>query len=88
MSGVRKKLALDQREAAEILGVGINAFHRYETRSPSEAARRGQQWHGLDHDASDVVGLSPGNRGTVATVQVGCALPADLPTSCRQGGQP
>jgi len=28
---VRKKLALDQREAAEIFGGGINAFSRYET---------------------------------------------------------
>lgn len=27
---VRKKLALDQREAAEIFGGGINAFSRYE----------------------------------------------------------
>lgn len=34
---VRKKLALDQREAAEIFGGGINAFSRYEngkTRPP------------------------------------------------------
>ncbi|MDB6000181.1 MAG: transcriptional regulator, family [Rhizobacter sp.] len=29
--GVRKKLQLDQREAAEIFGGGINAFSRYET---------------------------------------------------------
>lgn len=28
---VRKKLSLDQREAAEIFGGGINAFSRYET---------------------------------------------------------
>jgi HTH-type transcriptional regulator/antitoxin MqsA len=28
---VRKKLALDQREAAEIFGGGLNAFSRYET---------------------------------------------------------
>lgn len=28
---VRKKLALDQREAAEIFGGGVNAFSRYET---------------------------------------------------------
>ena len=28
---VRKQLALDQREAAEIFGGGINAFSRYET---------------------------------------------------------
>jgi HTH-type transcriptional regulator/antitoxin MqsA len=28
---VRKKLRLDQREAAEIFGGGINAFSRYET---------------------------------------------------------
>jgi HTH-type transcriptional regulator/antitoxin MqsA len=27
---VRKKLALDQREAAEIFGGGANAFSRYE----------------------------------------------------------
>jgi HTH-type transcriptional regulator/antitoxin MqsA len=27
---VRKKLSLDQREAAEIFGGGINAFSRYE----------------------------------------------------------
>ncbi len=27
---VRKKLMLDQREAAEILGGGVNAFSRYE----------------------------------------------------------
>ena len=27
---MRKKLALDQREAAEIFGGGINAFSRYE----------------------------------------------------------
>ena len=31
ISSVRKKLALDQREAAEIFGGGINAFSRYET---------------------------------------------------------
>ena len=30
IAGVRKKLALDQREAAEIFGGGINAFSRYE----------------------------------------------------------
>jgi HTH-type transcriptional regulator/antitoxin MqsA len=29
--GVRKKLDLDQREAAEIFGGGVNAFSRYET---------------------------------------------------------
>lgn len=29
--GVRKKLALGQREAAELFGGGINAFSRYET---------------------------------------------------------
>lgn len=29
--GVRKKLKLDQREAAEIFGGGVNAFSRYET---------------------------------------------------------
>jgi HTH-type transcriptional regulator/antitoxin MqsA len=28
--GVRKKLKLDQREAAEIFGGGVNAFSRYE----------------------------------------------------------
>jgi HTH-type transcriptional regulator/antitoxin MqsA len=28
---VRKKLGIDQREAAEILGGGVNAFSRYET---------------------------------------------------------
>lgn len=28
--GVRKKLSLDQREAAEIFGGGVNAFSRYE----------------------------------------------------------
>ena len=27
---MRKKLALDQREAAEIFGGGVNAFSRYE----------------------------------------------------------
>ncbi|MES1264835.1 MAG: type II TA system antitoxin MqsA family protein, partial [Variovorax sp.] len=27
---VRKKLALDQRQAAEIFGGGVNAFSRYE----------------------------------------------------------
>jgi HTH-type transcriptional regulator/antitoxin MqsA len=34
---VRKKLALDQKEAAEIFGGGVNAFSRYEngkTRPP------------------------------------------------------
>lgn len=34
---VRKKLAVDQREAAEIFGGGVNAFSRYEngkTRPP------------------------------------------------------
>ena len=34
---VRRKLALDQREAAEIFGGGVNAFSRYErgaTRPP------------------------------------------------------
>jgi HTH-type transcriptional regulator/antitoxin MqsA len=30
IAGVRKKLALDQREAAEIFGGGVNAFSRYE----------------------------------------------------------
>lgn len=30
IAGVRKKLALDQREAAELFGGGINAFSRYE----------------------------------------------------------
>jgi HTH-type transcriptional regulator/antitoxin MqsA len=30
IASVRKKLALDQREAAEIFGGGINAFSRYE----------------------------------------------------------
>lgn len=30
ISAVRKKLALDQREAAEIFGGGVNAFSRYE----------------------------------------------------------
>ena len=30
ISAVRKKLNLDQREAAEIFGGGINAFSRYE----------------------------------------------------------
>lgn len=31
IAGVRKKLALDQQEAAEIFGGGVNAFSRYET---------------------------------------------------------
>jgi HTH-type transcriptional regulator/antitoxin MqsA len=31
IAAVRKKLALDQREAAEIFGGGTNAFSRYET---------------------------------------------------------
>ncbi len=30
ITSVRKKLALDQREAAEIFGGGVNAFSRYE----------------------------------------------------------
>ncbi len=30
ISSVRKKLGLDQREAAEIFGGGVNAFSRYE----------------------------------------------------------
>ena len=30
IAGVRKKLDLDQREAAEIFGGGVNAFSRYE----------------------------------------------------------
>lgn len=30
IENVRKKLALDQREAAEIFGGGVNAFSRYE----------------------------------------------------------
>ena len=30
IAGARKKLALDQREAAEIFGGGANAFSRYE----------------------------------------------------------
>ena len=29
--GVRKKLQLDQKEAAAIFGGGVNAFHRYES---------------------------------------------------------
>jgi HTH-type transcriptional regulator/antitoxin MqsA len=28
---VRKKLGLDQRQAAELFGGGVNAFSRYET---------------------------------------------------------
>lgn len=31
ISSVRKKLALDQKEASEIFGGGVNAFSRYET---------------------------------------------------------
>lgn len=31
IASIRKKLALDQREAAEIFGGGVNAFSRYET---------------------------------------------------------
>lgn len=31
IEAVRKKLSLDQREAAEIFGGGVNAFSRYET---------------------------------------------------------
>ena len=31
IAAVRKKLELDQREAAEIFGGGVNAFSRYET---------------------------------------------------------
>ena len=31
IAGVRRKLDLDQREAAEIFGGGVNAFSRYET---------------------------------------------------------
>src|SRR5450759_4665617 len=31
IASVRKKLALDQREAAEIFGGGVNAFSRYES---------------------------------------------------------
>ncbi|MFQ5510161.1 MAG: type II toxin-antitoxin system MqsA family antitoxin [Leptospirillia bacterium] len=31
IASVRRKLALDQREAAEIFGGGVNAFSRYET---------------------------------------------------------
>ena len=31
IAAVRKKLDLDQREAAEIFGGGVNAFSRYET---------------------------------------------------------
>ena len=30
IANVRKKLALDQREAAELFGGGVNAFSRYE----------------------------------------------------------
>lgn len=30
IAGVRKKLSLDQREAAQIFGGGVNAFSRYE----------------------------------------------------------
>lgn len=39
IASVRKKLGLDQREAAEIFGGGVNAFSRYETgkASPSIA---------------------------------------------------
>jgi HTH-type transcriptional regulator/antitoxin MqsA len=31
IAGVRKRLALDQRQAAAIFGGGVNAFSRYET---------------------------------------------------------
>lgn len=34
IASVRKKLALDQREAAEIFGGGVNAFSRYENGKP------------------------------------------------------
>jgi HTH-type transcriptional regulator/antitoxin MqsA len=35
IANVRKKLDLDQREAAEIFGGGINAFSRYENGKPT-----------------------------------------------------
>jgi HTH-type transcriptional regulator/antitoxin MqsA len=42
IASVRKKLALDQREAAEIFGGGVNAFSRYEngkTRPPQSLVK-------------------------------------------------
>ena len=41
IAGVRKKLALDQREAGEIFGGGVNAFSRYENgkTKPPQASR-------------------------------------------------
>ena len=44
---VRKKLDLDQREAAEIFGGGINAFSRYEngkTKPPLALVKRSSYW--------------------------------------------
>lgn len=37
IASVRKKLALDQREAAEIFGGGANAFSRYENQTAAGA---------------------------------------------------
>ena len=50
IASVRKKLALDQREAGEIFGGGVNAFSRYEngkTKPPLALVHRGK---GERHD--------------------------------------
>ena len=38
---VRRKLDLDQKQAAEIFGGGVNAFSRYETGTHEAATRAG-----------------------------------------------
>ena len=42
IASVRKKLELDQREAAEIFGGGVNAFSRYENWQDQAAPGAGE----------------------------------------------
>lgn len=54
---VRKKLALDQREAAEIFGGGINAFSRYETGKTKPTLALIQLLKILDHHPNLLIEL-------------------------------
>ena len=48
IAGVRKKLALDQREAAQLFGGGVNAFSRYENGKTKPPLSLVKLFHVLD----------------------------------------
>jgi HTH-type transcriptional regulator/antitoxin MqsA len=48
IAGVRKKLALDQREAAKLFGGGVNAFSRYENGKTKPPLSLVKLFHVLD----------------------------------------